>query len=107
MKRRIVWLWLLAMLLAVMVAMWPAESRRSTDPVSLGAVIDGGIEEHSPRLVTIEAMERAIGPCGVVHSSRSARQQVEPIQRPRVRAVRRTARGPPGSVVRRCAGRKS
>src|SRR5271154_1162393 len=57
MKRGIVLVWLMAMLLAVMVAVWPAESRRGTDPVLLEAVVDGGTEEHRPRLATtVEAL---------------------------------------------------
>jgi hypothetical protein len=96
-KRRIVLLWLAAMLLAVVVAMWPARSRRSTDPVRLGVVVDGGIEEHPPTLVTtIEALEadtRVVRRGALIEIGG---QQVEPTQRRRVREVRRTARGPPG-----------
>jgi hypothetical protein len=95
-KRRIVLLWLVTMLLAVVVTMWPARSRRSTDPMQLGVVVDGGIE-HPPTLVTtIEALEentRIVRRGALVEIGG---QQVEPTQRPRVREVRRTARGPPG-----------
>jgi hypothetical protein len=96
-KRKIVLLWLTAMLLAVVVAMWPARSRRSADPMQLGVVVDGGIEEHPPTLVTtIEALEddtRIVRHGALVQIGG---QQVEPTQRRRVREVRRTARGPPG-----------
>ena len=58
MKRRIVLLWLAAMLLAVVVGMWPARSWRSTNPVQLGVVVDGGIEEPPPTLVTTTRIVR-------------------------------------------------
>jgi hypothetical protein len=92
MKRRIVWVWLMAMLLAV----WPAESWRSTDPVLLGAVVDGGTEEHPPRLATtVAALEEGIGILRRGALVEIGGQQVESIQRPRACTVRRTARGPP------------
>jgi hypothetical protein len=95
-------LWLATMLLAVVVAMWTARSRRSTDPMRLGVVVDGGIEEHPPTLVTtIEALEentRIVRRGALVEIGG---QHVEPTQRPRVREVRRTARGPPGERRRR------
>jgi hypothetical protein len=96
-KRRIVLLWLAAMLLAVVVGMWPARSWRSTDPVQLGVVVDGGIEEPPPTLVTTTRIVRRGALVEI------DRQQAEPIQRARVREVRRTARGPPGERRRRCA----
>jgi len=97
-KRRIVLLWLAAMRLAVVVAMWPARSRRSTDLMLLGVVVDGGIEEHPPTLVTtIEARIVRRGALVEIGEQQVATQQ------PRVREVRRTARGPPGERRRRCA----
>jgi len=100
MKRGIVLVWLMAMLLAVMVAVWPAESRRGTDPVLLEAVVDGGTEEHRPRLATtVEALEEGISILRRGALVEIGEQQVGAIQRPRVCTVRRTARGPPMSVV--------
>ena len=104
MKRGLVLVWLMAMLLAVMVAVRPAESRRSTDRVLLGAVVDGGTEEHQPRLATtVETLKE-----GILLLRRGALvelggQQVESSQRPRVCTVRRTARGPPVECRRRGA----
>jgi hypothetical protein len=95
-KRRIVLLWLAAMLLAMVVAMWPARSRRSIDPVRLGVVVDGGIEEHPPALVTTIEDTRIVRRGALVEIGG---QQVEPTQRRRVREVPRTARGPPGVSV--------
>ncbi len=93
----VVKVWLVAMLLAVVVTLWPGDSRRSTDLVRLGVVIDGGIEEHAPRLATtLEAPEERASILRRGALVELGGQQVEPIQRPRVRAVRRTARGPPG-----------
>jgi hypothetical protein len=95
-KRKVVLVWLVAVLLVV-VALWHTQSRRSTDLVRLGVVVDGGIEEHPPRLATaIEALGE--GTCIVRRGAvvEMGGHPVEPIQRPRVRAVRRTARGPPG-----------
>jgi hypothetical protein len=95
-KRKVVWVWLAAMLLAVVVALWPAESRLSIDPVRLGVVVEGAVEEHPRRLATtIEALE---GGCRFVW--RDALVEVggphlEPIHRPRVRAGCPSARGPP------------
>ena len=104
MKRKVVWVWLAAMLLAVMVALWPAESRRSTDPVRLGVMVAGGIEEHAPRLAaTIEVLDECTSIVRRGALVRIGREQVEPIHRLRVRVVRRTARGPPGERRRRCA----
>ena len=88
-------LWLAAMLLAVVVGMWPARSRHSTDPVQLGVVVDGGIEEQPPTLVTTTRIVRR-GALVKIDG-----QQVEPTQRPRVREVRPTARGPPRGERRR------
>jgi len=104
MKRGIVWVWWMAMLRAVMVAMWPAESRRSTDPVWLGAVVDGGIEEHPPRLATlVEALEEGLRILRRGALVAIGGQKVESIQRPRVCTVRRSARGPPVERRRRGA----
>jgi hypothetical protein len=95
-KSKTVVVWLVAMLVAMVIALSPARSLSSLDAVRLGVVVDGGSEEHPPRLATtIEALEEgnsiqqrgALIEVGV--------QQVEPGQRPRVRPVRRTARGPP------------
>ena len=104
MKRGIVLVWLMAMLLAVMVAVWPAESRRSTDPVLLGAVVDGGTEEHQPRLATtVEAQEEGISipRRGLLDEAVIARAESMP--KPRAQARRRTARGPPVECRRRGA----
>jgi|HubBroStandDraft_3_1064219.scaffolds.fasta_scaffold202153_2 hypothetical protein len=84
--------WLLGMLVAVMVAAW-LEKRRRT--MSLGVVIDGRMEEHPPRLVTIDALEEGIG-----HLRRGVLVEVgvrpvESSQRSCARAVGRRARGPP------------
>ena len=99
--------WLMAMLLAVMVAVWPAESRRSTGPVLLGAVVDGGTEEDQPRLATtVEALEEGLGILRRGALVENGGPQVESIQRPRVCTVRRTARGPPVECRRRGAGRR-
>ena len=99
MKRGIVLVWLMAMLLAVIAAVWPAESRRSTDPVLRGAVVDGGTEEHQPRLPTIEVLEEGISILWRGALVEIGGQHVESLQRQPVRTVRRTARGPPWSVV--------
>jgi hypothetical protein len=94
-KRKVLLVWLVAMLLAVVVAVWRAESQRSTEPVQLG-LVDGGAELHLSRLATtIEALKEGHSieqQGGLVELGG---QQMDPIQRPRVRAVRRTARGPP------------
>ena len=104
MKRGIVLVWLMAMLLAVMVAVWSAESRRTTDPALLGAVVDGGTEEHQPRLATtVEAMEEGISILRRGAPVEIGGQQVESIERHRVCTVRRTARGPPVECRRRGA----
>jgi hypothetical protein len=93
MNRGIVWVWWMAMLLAVRIAVWPAKSRRSTDAVLLGAVIDAAIEEPPPWLTTIEAPEETISILRRGALVEIGGQQVESIQRPR--EVRRAARGPP------------
>jgi hypothetical protein len=104
MKRGIVWVWLMAMLLAAMVAVWPAESPRSTGPVLPGAVVDGGAEEHPLRLATtVEAREEGLRILRRGVLVEIGGQQVESIQRPRVCTVRRTARGPPVERRRRGA----
>jgi hypothetical protein len=91
----VVLVWLVAMLIALMVALWPTESRCSIDAVRLDVVVHGAIEEHAPRLgATTILRGGALIQSGV--------QQVESIQRPRARPVRRTARGPP-AVHRRGA----
>jgi hypothetical protein len=95
-KRKVVWVRLAAMLLAVVVALWPAESRRGIDPVRLGVVVEGEIEDHSRRLATtIEALKEGHG--FVRHDAlvEIGGQHLEPIHRPRVHAVRTSARGPP------------
>jgi|HubBroStandDraft_6_1064221.scaffolds.fasta_scaffold1779769_1 hypothetical protein len=107
MKRGVVLVWLMAMLLAVMVAVWPAESRRSTEPVLLRAIVDGGTEEHQPRLATtVEAPEEGISTLRRGVLDEIGEQQVESIRRPRVCTVRRTARGPPMERRRRGARRR-
>jgi hypothetical protein len=104
MERGVVLVWLMAMLLAVMVAVWPAESRRSADPVLLGAVVDAGNEEHRPRLATtVEALEEGLRILRRGALVEIGGQQIESIQRPRVCTVRRTARGPPVECHRRGA----
>jgi hypothetical protein len=104
MKRGIVWVWWMAMLLVVMIAVWPAESRRSTAPVLLGAVVNGGTEEPPPRhATTVAALEEGIGILRRGALVAIGGQQVESIQRPRVCTVRRTARGPPVECRRRGA----
>jgi hypothetical protein len=104
MKRGIVLVWLMAMLLAVMVAVWPVESRRSTDPVLLGAVLDGGTVEHPPRLATtVEALEKGISILRRGALVEIGGKHVESIQWPHVCTVRRTARGPPVACRRRGA----
>jgi len=104
MKRGIVLVWLMAILLAVMVAVWPVERRRSTDPVLLGAVVDGGTVEHQPRLAT---SVEALGEVGRIMRRGAlveiGGQQVGSIQWPRVCTVRRTARGPPAECCWRGA----
>ena len=96
MKRKVVWGWVAAMLLAVVVALWPAESRSSMDPVRLGVVVDGEIEEHLRRLATtIEAVEEGRGFVRRDALVEIGGQHPEPIHRLRVRAVRPSARGPP------------
>jgi hypothetical protein len=106
-KSKTVMVWLVAMLVAMVIALSPARSRRSFDAVRLGVVVDGGSKEHPPRLATtIEALEgNSIQQRGVLVEV--GRQQVEPVQRTRVRPVRRTARGPPESSRRRCASTKT
>ena len=103
MKRGTVLVWLMAMLLAVRVAVWPAARRRSTDSEVLGVVVDGGTEDHPPRLATtVEALEEGISTLrrgALLALVEIGGQQAESIQRPRVCTVRRTARGPPVSVV--------
>jgi hypothetical protein len=95
-KSKSVMVWLVAMLLAVMVALWPAEHPRSLDAVRVGVMVDGGIEELA---TTIEAKEKgnSIRPRETLIEVGG--QQVEPVQQPRVHTVRRTARGPPGEGV--------
>lgn len=96
MKRKTVMVWLVAMLVAMAIVLSPARSLRSLDAVRLGVVGDRGSEERPPRLATtIEALEEgnSIHQCGALVEVGG--QQVEPVQRPRVRPVRRTARGPP------------
>jgi hypothetical protein len=86
----------LAVMLAVMVGLWSAERRRSLAGVRLGVVVAGGTEEHRPRLATtIETLEEgnSLPPRGALVEVGG--QQVEPVPRPCVRPVRRTARGPP------------
>ena len=100
MKRKVLSVWLVAMLLAVVVALWPAENLRSTSPVRLGAVVDGWTQVHPRRLAaTIDALEERnnLQQRGVLVDLGG--QQMDPILRPRVRAVRRTARGPPSALV--------
>jgi hypothetical protein len=102
MPRGIVLVWLVATLLAVMVAAW-REEWRSTDAMLramlLGALIDGRMVEYPPMLVTtIEALEDIDRPRRGVLVAGGARR-VDSIQRPRVRTARRTARGPPRDVV--------
>jgi hypothetical protein len=104
MKRGIVLVWLMAMLLAVMAAVWPVESLRSTEPVLLGAVVEGGTEEHQPRLATtVEALEEGMRILRRGALVEIGGQQIVSIQRPRVCTVRRTARGPPVDARRRGA----
>ena len=96
MKSKTAMVWLVAMLVAMVIALSPARSLRRLDAVRLGVVVDGGSEEHPPRLATtIEALEEgnSIQQRGALVEVGG--QQVEPAQRPRVRRVRRTARGPP------------
>ena len=98
MKRKVVWGWLAAMLLAVAVALWPAESRSRSrmDPVRLGVVVEGEIEEHPRRLATtIKAVEEGRGFVRRDALIEIGGQHLEPIHRRRVRAVRPSARGPP------------
>ena len=108
MKSKTVMVWLVAMLLAMAIALRPARSRRSLDAVRLGVVVDGGSEEHAPRLATtMEALAEGnnIQQRGALVEVGG--QQVEPVQRPRVRPVRRAARGPPRGRRRRCASTKN
>jgi hypothetical protein len=97
MQRRNVWTWLLAMLIVMTVAVC-FEKQRCSDALSrsmsltLGA---GRLEEHSPRLVTIEATDGAIGRVQHGVLVEVVAQYVELIQRRRVRARRGRARGPP------------
>lgn len=99
MKRKVVWGWLAAMLLAVVVvALWPAESRsrRQMEPVRLGVVVEGEIDRHPRRLATtIEAVEEGRGFVRRDALIEIGGQHLEPIPRLRVRAVRPSARGPP------------
>jgi len=88
MKRGIVWVWWVAMLIAVMVTAW------------LGAVVGGGIGEHEPRLaITVEAPEEGVSILRRGVLVEIGEQPVEPIQRAHVCTVRRAARGPPRGVV--------
>jgi hypothetical protein len=104
MKRAIVWVWWVAMLLAVRVTVWPAESRHRTEPVWLGAVVDGGSEAHPPRpATTVEALEEEIRILRRGALVAIGGPQVKSIQRPRVCTVRRSARGPPVERRRRGA----
>ena len=58
MKSKTVMVWLVAMLVATVLALSPARSRRSLDAVRPDVVVDGGSEEHPPRLATtIEALK--------------------------------------------------
>jgi hypothetical protein len=96
MRRGIVLVWV-ATLLTVMVAAW-REAWCGTDAtlraMSLGALIDGRRVEYPPTLVTpIEALDIDRLRRGVLVAVGARR--VEPIQGPRVRPARRTARGPP------------
>jgi hypothetical protein len=96
-KRKVVWGWLTAMLLAVVVALWPAESRSRSrmDPVRL-CVVEGEIEEHPRRLAAIiEAVEEGRGFAQRDALVEIGGQHLDPIHRRRVRAVRPSARGPP------------
>jgi hypothetical protein len=97
-KSKTVMVWLVAMLVAMVIALSPARSWGNLDVVRLGVVVDGGSEEHPPRLATtIEALEgNSIQERGALVEVGG--QQVERVQRPRVRPVRRTARGPPGEA---------
>jgi hypothetical protein len=95
-KSKRVMVWLVAMLLAVMVALWPDERPRSLDAVRLGVMVDGGLEELA---TTIEAMEEGNSILPRDALIEVGGQQVELVQRPRVCTVRRTARGPPGEGV--------
>jgi len=97
-KRKVVWGWLAAMLLAVVVALWPAESRSrsSMDPVRLGVVVEGEIEEHPRRLATtIEAVEEGRGFVRRGALVEIGGEHLDPTHRLRIRAVRPSARGPP------------
>ncbi len=103
MKSKTVMVWLVAMLVAMVIALSPARSWRSLDVVRLGVVVDGGSEEHPPRLATtIEALEGN-------SIQRGALVEVggQQVQWPRVRPVRRTARGPPKRRRWRCARTKT
>jgi hypothetical protein len=97
MQRRNVWAWLLAMLIVMTVAVC-FEKQRSSDALSrsmsltLGA---GRLEEHPPKLVTIEATDGSIGRVQHGVLVEVVAQHVELIQRRRVRARRGRARGPP------------
>jgi hypothetical protein len=98
MQRRNMWGWLLAMLIVMTVAVCFEKQRRSdalSRSMSLGAVIDGRLEEHLPRLVTIEATEGAIGRLQRGVLVEVVAQHDELIQRRRVRGRRGRARGPP------------
>jgi hypothetical protein len=97
MQRRNVWAWLLAMLIVMTVAVC-FEKQRSSDALSRSMSLtlgDGRLEEHLPRLVTIEATEGAIGRLQRGVLVKVVAQHDEPIQRRRVRARRGRARGPP------------
>jgi hypothetical protein len=103
-KSKTAMVWLVAMLVAMVIALCPVRSRGSVDAVRLGVVV----EEHPPKLATtIEVLEEgdSIQPRGALVEVGG--QQVEPVQRPRVRPVRRTARGPPRGRRRRCASTKN
>ena len=99
MKRKAVWVWLAAMLLAVVVALWPAESRRGIDPVRLGVVVERVIEGHPRGLaITLEALEEAHGFVRRDALVEAGWRHLEPVHRSRVRAVCPSARGPPGEA---------
>jgi hypothetical protein len=88
------------MLLAVVVALWPAESRSGMDPVRLGVVVEGEIEAYPRTLTTtIEVVEEGRGFAWRDALVEIGGQHLDPIHRLRVRAVRPSARGPPGRSV--------
>ncbi len=105
------WGWLLAMLIVMTVAVCFEKQRRSDSlsrSMSLGAVVDGRLDELLPGLVTIEATEGAIGRLQRGVLVEVVAQHDELIQRRRVRARRGRARGPPERRRRdACATRES